>query len=980
MDNCAECENGDECITCDSNYVNINKKCFLQIENCKKYNDEGKCIRCELGYRVSGNGIGCESGIENCENFDSSSFTCNACETNYILYDNLCYKKIDNCEQYENEEFCKKCSEGYAFKVNDRLNCYDINQLTEYYTKDNSYFKCDDTSNNGINNCKNCEYVSKELICTTCKSDFILKDDETNICYSKEIFTNDKKYYYENEYLIISCSKKITNCETCTKNEDVSCDNCEDNYRLSNNKCFKIIDNCDNYDTTDGNLCQKCKDGYAFEGDEKKICKEINIFEEYYTKDNGISYYKCDDETKGGIPNCKKCEYNNNELKCNECSSEYIIKDDEYNKCYSKSTYNNDKKYYYDDEFHIKTCSQTIDNCDECEKIDENLNCEKCKTDYYIVNKINRSCNKLEEITPLDEYYFNDEINEYFFCGNKKYNIVENCKKCDGDTECKLCNDGYTFINKEKLMCKNIKELGNKYIMDESDNTIYKKCSEIMENCDTCSSKDECISCITEYGLYNDKKKCVNINEHYHYKNKIDNLFYLCNTKMKFCEKCSSENECIQCNEEYIKINNDKSTCIPNTDINITEYYLAPNDTNMYLKCSSLINNCISCNYEDGCKLCKNEFILLNDDTRNCIEKSKTSLDYFFTEDNHTYYSCKDSKYKSNIKCFSMLPKQNINLTFYQAQLINHKLICHMLTHSPIPKNFSLIFKIIIFSSRLRNLGDLEKNVTLTNTDDSNGESNSLISFTSDEEYDDSVSYIKIDDIQLDNENTVTKAVEENNICMIKFNKNSDLTNTQKVDSLIKEKKIPDCSLIQEEEVITLEMGKIDKCEFTLNSENQISFSDDNFDLYFIEYNNTENEINAECDTKNDNIQTINCKINDKIYKKFSLKEEIISLSDKLLIISTEKEYFKFNCKNGINLKTIIIIVGVIIVGIIFICICVCCCGCKNQKKSIKINKEHINRLPTNNQPYEQNEIYMYNQKNNSKSFRNSANSGIRLN
>ena len=128
-------------------------------------------------------------------------------------------------------------------------------------------------------------------------------------------------------------------------------------------------------------------------------------------------------------------------------------------------------------------------------------------------------------------------------------------------------------------------------------------------------------------------------------------------------------------------------------------------------------------------------------------------------------------------------------------------------------------------------------------------------------------------------------------------------------------------------------MGKIDKCEFTLNSENQISFSDDNFDLYFIEYNNTENEINAECDTKNDNIQTINCKINDKVYKKFSLKEEIISLSDKLLIISTEKEYFKFNCKNGINLKTIIIIVGVIIVGIIFICICVCCCGCKNQKK-----------------------------------------------
>ena len=41
--------------------------------------------------------------------------------------------------------------------------------------------------------------------------------------------------------------KKITNCEACKKNEDVSCDKFEDNYRLSNNKW--IIDNCDNYDT-----------------------------------------------------------------------------------------------------------------------------------------------------------------------------------------------------------------------------------------------------------------------------------------------------------------------------------------------------------------------------------------------------------------------------------------------------------------------------------------------------------------------------------------------------------------------------------------------------------------------------------------------------------------------------------------------------------------------------------------------------------
>ena len=974
LDNCIECANGEECITCHSDYVNINQKCFLKIENCKRYNDEGKCERCVIGYKIYGSGSGCEIGIENCDVFNNS--TCITCENNYILSDNLCYKKIDNCIQYGNEEYCQKCNESYAFKDNDRLNCYDINQFTEYFTKDDgiSYFKCDDTSNDGIDNCKICEYNYFNLICKQCKSDFVLKDDETNKCYSKELFVNDTKYFYENEYLIKSCSHVIANCTSCTKNVLPICNKCEDNFRLSI-LCYKIVENCDEYDPYEGDKCQRCKEGYAFEEDERKLCKNINTFEEYYTNDFGISYYKCNDTSRGGISNCRKCKYDIIDgLKCNECFNDYIIKDNENDICYSKELFINDKTYYYDDEFHIKNCSKTINNCDECAKEKEIVNCKKCKDDYFIVNDFNRICNKEDELISNDEYYFNQEINEYFSC--EYYHTIENCKKCHNSTICNNCKQGYTFIDDDKLICKNIGELGYKYIMDENDDTIYRKCSDYMENCEYCWSKNECLSCYENYGLYNDYFTCINISKHYHYQNRTDSLFYLCNTTMDNCEKCASDNECIQCIDNYIKINNDESTCVPITDINFNEYYLSPNDTNMYLKCSSLIKNCVTCSYEDGCKICYNGFILLNDDKRNCQDKSKTSLEYHFTEDNHTYYSCNDYKFKSNIHCFSLLPKQNINLTFIQTQLINHKLACYFLTHSPLPKNFSLIFEISIFSSTLRNLENSNKKIILKNEDDdSSGESNTIIKFSSQEKYDDSVSYIEINDIQLDKGNSITKAVADNNICNIKFNKYSNLANTGKVKDLIEKKKIPDFSSIKEEKIETLTIDKLQNCEFNLKSEDSTIFSEDKFELNFVESNNTDNEIKAECDIKDENTQMIECKINEEVNNNYFLKDEILSLSNKLVIISTNNEEFKFNCTKKFDLKKIIIIAGAAVGVLIIICICCCCC-CKKKKEP---DNPNMNILPTNHQPYDPNEIYMYDKKNNSKSFRNGINSGIRL-
>ena len=161
--------------------------------------------------------------------------------------------------------------------------------------------------------------------------------------------------------------------------------------------------------------CKKFNEGFAFEESNRLICKNKNEFNEnYYTKDEGISYYKYDGNGEGRISNYNNCEYSNNELICNECKSDYILKDDETNICNLKHEFINDKKYFYRDEFHIKSCNKEINNCEECKKEDYAFNCLKCENNYFFVNENYFQCIQKELITPLDEYYY-DEVKTVYY-------------------------------------------------------------------------------------------------------------------------------------------------------------------------------------------------------------------------------------------------------------------------------------------------------------------------------------------------------------------------------------------------------------------------------------------------------------------------------------------------------------------------------------------------------------------------------------
>ena len=217
------------------------------------------------------------------------------------------YKCIDNCQECTNGSECINCKEGYFKLENNNNKCF----LT-------------------IDNCREYDISGK---CNDCDPGYVTIESGT------------------------ICKIGIDNC--IEVDASGQCTTCEENYRLSNNNCYREIEKCAKYEVDE--KCQKCENGYAFEGNDRLNCKNIvDNFEEYYSKDDGLSYFKCDGNEVGDIQNCKKCIYNNNKLICNECKDTYVLKDDENNKCYSKETFVNDNKYYYEDSLHIKTCSNTI--------------------------------------------------------------------------------------------------------------------------------------------------------------------------------------------------------------------------------------------------------------------------------------------------------------------------------------------------------------------------------------------------------------------------------------------------------------------------------------------------------------------------------------------------------------------------------------------------------------------------------------------
>ena len=294
-------------------------------------------------------------------------------------------------------------------------------------------------SDNGIcqKNCKQCQNNKK---CLECRVGYILLGNYENdeiICENNNNNKFDIGYFKDNDIYY----KCIDFCDKCSNKN--SCEKCEEGVKYQDNQCINYnIPNCAQSDAR--GVCQKCENNFAFNDTDINFCINKNEFNDnYYTKDEGISYTLC----SKGISNCEQCEYNNinKKLKCKLCEEDYSLSLNE-NKCILKDEIESDKDYYYIDElgFKCQKCSDSMNNCLKC----ENGNvCNKCMKGYYFMNDNVDACYQKSDIKNIREYFLNEDKTAYLSCNN--YNIIENCKVCSDKYTCKECMNGYYLDDEE---------------------------------------------------------------------------------------------------------------------------------------------------------------------------------------------------------------------------------------------------------------------------------------------------------------------------------------------------------------------------------------------------------------------------------------------------------------------------------------------------------------------------------------------------
>ena len=501
-------------------------------------------------------------------------------------------------------------------------------------------------------------------------------------------------------YISFQASICPPNCSLC-ENEK-KCSRCHDGYYLIGKKQYSSFNEiyCTNQDLSSGfyvdnsnSVYYNCSnDDYIYLNGDYSKCysKDLKGLTYYYTYDDAQKmFYSCDN----GISNCKDCKYFNGTLKCEKCIQNYYLISDDNFRCYSLEELNN--SYYKKDAFTYASCSK-LSHCIQCRS---SSLCTKCEDNFYIVDSL---CQNLSQITPINEYYLNDENTTYYSCSNS----VENCKTCSEKNKCTECKEGYSIVDddftkcvkesqilptqlyyslnggKNYYSCKNLENKNclkckitnsddpnnliinctqcqngavyidynqNQCFLEESLNKNehyrinrinYGKCSTSIENCVTCQSKDHCLSCDNDYGIVDDEVLyCLSITE-----KMTDNTIYKKNNS--FYYSCSKTEGCEKCT--------DKSNCIStiSSDYCILdgipkklkvpdEYYYSSSD---YLckKCEDVIPHCELCENETSCVKCKEGYTIKNNVRGVCESSAGLSADdKYFTQDNGiNYYSC----------------------------------------------------------------------------------------------------------------------------------------------------------------------------------------------------------------------------------------------------------------------------------------------------------------------------------------------------
>ena len=302
---------------CFPNYTIIDNKCLAQCETgikekclyCKtEFNKINQCGGCNKGYYMPTDYIkqdicfSCdEEGCVKCSGTMSEK-KCIECHKDFMLFEEKCIKNCEIGEKYK----CLTCNEEEG--KNDRCGtCNEGYYLPDFSTDINKNYICQECPKG----CYSCYLDGKEIKCTECLTNYILKKDQCiegcefmKNCLNCEdsgdyprcinciegfYFPKDLTKYYDRCY---RCS--IPGCKICEGDYEYNdiCLECKSGFepQMDKNKiisCSKLCDIGNNNKCKSCSLeldqCGTCNDGFDLEGG-MCLLKDYDIVAEYVTQ------------------------------------------------------------------------------------------------------------------------------------------------------------------------------------------------------------------------------------------------------------------------------------------------------------------------------------------------------------------------------------------------------------------------------------------------------------------------------------------------------------------------------------------------------------------------------------------------------------------------------------------------------------------------------------------------------------------------
>lgn len=270
--------------------------------------------------------------------------------------------------------------------------------------------------------------------------------------------------------------------------------------------------------------------------------------------------------------------------------------------------------------------------CFQCESPINNKNnkysCVKCQKNYKLKLDTNSCINKIENC--------------------KEFNAQEICIECIDNTYGLVKNN-----ENDETTCLKISDMQNEYLkFTEGDKDYYKKCSDVINNCKTCSSEIICTSCFAGYGLVdNNYNNCIELQDKYYFDSELD-TYKLCSYKNTGCKTCSNigTNDiiCKECDSSgnFVLIYDVLNYCKLQTDITNDKTIFFDSNLLKYFSCSDSryhsVKNCNTCHNKNKCDTCKNGYEIANSNEL-CISYFDINQNIYYKNNiDNKYYLCSD--------------------------------------------------------------------------------------------------------------------------------------------------------------------------------------------------------------------------------------------------------------------------------------------------------------------------------------------------